>query len=553
MSAEKTTKRGKPGGGTGGDAPRAGVVRAISEELTETLDRIEGELGGSPDLKIRKLVIGAELPIRAAVVHISGLADDKTINDFVIGSLTRVNQASGQVPDDGSESLLEFVMERVLESGDAEIKEDWNDIVLAILSGDTAILLNGCASAILCATRGGENRAIAEPSMQLVLRGPKDSFVESIGTNISLVRRRIKTPKLWMEHLTVGDASKTHVAMLFIQGTVDDKLVDEVRTRINKIKIDAILESGYIEELIEDKTFSPFPTIYNTERPDVVAANLLEGRVVLIVDGTPFALILPAVFTQFFQSPADYSQRVDIAILMRLIRYGSFLILLFGPSMYIALTTFHYEMIPTVLLISLLAQRENVPFPAFVEALLMEGVFEILREAGIRMPRAVGQTVSVVGGLILGQAAVEAGFVTPAMVIVVALTGIASFAIPAYNMSIAGRIVRFGFMLLAGMFGFYGITLGMIVTIAHMNSLRSFGIPYLSPFVPLSIREQQDAVLRLPLWFIRPGTVSPARSGENQTEKGKLIDSGHEDNLAPAIQTKGETGLMDSQEPEKGG
>ncbi|MDT3425647.1 spore germination protein KA [Paenibacillus forsythiae] len=548
MSAETSSKSGKTVSGAGEGHSRAAVVRGISEELAETLDRIAGELGGSPDLKMRKLLIGTAPPVQAAVVYISGLSAEDSINDFVIGSLMKVNQAREQAPDPGGESLMEYVMERALETGDARIKEDWNDIILAVLSGETAVFLNGYASAIICDTRDEEGRAIDEPTTQLVLRGPKDSFVETIGTNITLIRRRIKTPKLWFEHLTVGEASKTDVAMMFIKGTVDKKLVDEVRSRIRKIKIDAVLESGYIEELIQDKTFTPFPTIYNTERPDVVAANLLEGRVALIVDGTPFVLVLPAVFPQFFQSPADYSERVDIAILMRLIRYGSFIILLFGPSMYIALTTFHYEMIPTVLLVSLLAQRENVPFPALIEALLMEGVFEILREAGIRMPRAVGQTVSVVGGLILGQAAVEAGFVTPAMVIVVSLTGIASFAIPAYNMSIAGRIVRFGYMILAGMFGFYGITLGMIVTIAHMNSLRSFGVPYLSPFVPLSFREQQDTLLRLPLWFIRPGTVSPTRSGENQTDQGKLIDSGHEDNLSPAVQAKGKTGLLDSTE-----
>ncbi|OMD40179.1 spore germination protein, partial [Paenibacillus odorifer] len=405
------------------------------------------------------------------------------------------------------------------------------------------ILIEGYDSGIMCETEGGEARSVTEPSTQLVVRGPKDSFVESLATNVSLIRRRIRSPKLRLEHVKIGAVTQTDVVFMYIKDTADEKLVEEARKRLQQINVDAIMESGYIEELIQDKTFTPFPTINNSERPDVAATNLLEGRVVIVVDGTPFVLILPAVFTLFFQSASDYAQRFDIAILMRIIRYISFIVLILGPSVYIALTTFHYEMIPTTLLINLLSQRENVPFPAFVEAILMEGAFEIIREAGVRMPRAVGQTVSVVGALILGQAVVEAGIITPVMVIVVALTGIASFAIPAYNMAIAGRIIRFGFLILAGMFGFYGITLGLIVLVAHMNSLRTFGVPYLSPIVPLSSRGQKDAVLRLPLWAL--GTAepapAPATAQQGNISEGKEITTGHEQNLSPKIldKTKG--------------
>lgn len=285
---------------------------------------------------------------------------------------------------------------------------------------------------------------------------------------------------------------------MYVKGKADPGIVREIKDRLNRIEIEGILESAYIEEFIQDKTITPFPTIYNTERPDDATSKLLEGRIVVLVDGTPFVLVLPTVFAHFFQSPEDYAQRFDIAIVMRLVRYISFIILILGPSVYIALTTFHYEMVPTQLLISLVAQREGVPFPAFIEAMLMEVVFEILREAGVRMPRAIGQTVSVVGALILGQAVVEAGLITPAMVIVVALTGIASFTLPAYNLSIAGRLIRFGFMVLSGMFGFYGLTLGVIVLIAHMNSLRSFGVPFMSPISPFRLRNQKDAIICLP-------------------------------------------------------
>ncbi|MNZ59400.1 Spore germination protein A1 [compost metagenome] len=410
--------------------------------------------------------------------------------------------------------LMESLLEHSLSFGESIIENEWNDLILALLSGDTVVLIEGCDQVLLTGTKGGEWRSVTEPSSQLVVRGPKDSFVESIGTNISLIRRRIKSPNLWMESMKIGSVTHTHVAIMYLQGVADKQLVEEIKRRLKDIHIDGVLESAYIEEFIQDNTFTPFPTVFNTERPDVAAGNLLEGRVVLLVDGTPFVLILPTVFAQFFQSPEDYAQRYDISVLMRLIRFISFIILLLGPSVYIALTTFHYEMIPSLLLVSFMAQREGVPFPAFVEAMLMEVTFEILREAGVRMPRAIGQTVSIVGALILGQAVVEAGIITPIMVIVVALTGIASFALPAYNLSIAGRLFRFYFMVLGGMFGFYGITLGLIVLVAHMNSLRSFGVPYLTPISPFVLQSQKDIILRFPMWMQK----SPKQSGNKKEE-----------------------------------
>lgn len=505
----------------------------LSVSLAESIDHMQLELGNSPDLKIRQIQIGGSRHLQAAAIHLSGLADTTAVNEFVVGSL--LDNTEGLVTEaaEGGRDLPDLILSRALEIGEADIKEEWNDIMLAVLSGDTAILLEGSTVAIICESRGGEWRSVSEPTSQLVVRGPKDGFVESVATNISLIRRRIRSPKLRLEYMKIGSETQTHVALMYVKGFADESLVEEVRTRLKKISIDEMLESGFLEELIQDKTFTPFPTIYNTERPDVAAANLLEGRVVIIVDGTPFVLILPAVFTQFFQSAEDYSQRFDIAILMRLVRYMSFIVLLLGPSVFIALTTYHYEMIPTTLLINLLTQRENVPFPAFVEALLMEFAFEILREAGVRMPRVIGQTVSVVGALILGSAVVEAGIITPIMVIVVALTGIASFAIPAYNMSIAGRIIRFGFLLLASMFGFYGITLGLIVLVAHMNSLRSFGIPYLSPFVPMSMKGQKDTILRLPLWLM--GGKKSSQQMRAEIPEYMRVTKGHESALSPLI------------------
>lgn len=284
---------------------------------------------------------------------------------------------------------------------------------------------------------------------------------------------------------------------MYLHGSANDRVLKEVRRRLKEIKTDAILESGFIEEFIQDSNYSPFPTVYNTERPDVIAAGILEGRVAIFIDGTPFVLLVPALFSHFLQAAEDYYNRSDYG-LIRALRVVCLGIALLAPSLYIALTTFHQETIPTVLLISLAAQREGVPFPAFFEALLMEFTFEILREAGVRMPRMVGQALSIVGALVIGQAAVEAGFISAAMVIVVAITAISSFIVPGYSVAISIRILRFGMMILAATFGFYGITIGLLAIILHITSLKSFSVPYMTNFGPFIARNQKDVILRLP-------------------------------------------------------
>ena len=311
---------------------------------------------------------------------------------------------------------------------------------------------------------------------------------------------------------------------MYLNGIVNDKLVEEARIRLGRIDIDAVFESGNIEELIQDETFTPFPTLYNTERPDVIAAGIMEGRIAILVDGTPFVLMAPALFTQFYQSAEDYYQRADFATLLRLLRYVCFFISLLAPSLYIAITTFHQELLPASLLISLAAQREGIPFPAFIEAVVMEITFEILREAGVRLPKTVGQAVSIVGALVIGQAAVEAGLVSPAMVIIVAITAISNFVIPSFNMGITIRILRFLLMLIAASFGLFGVTVGLIAIVLHLCSLRSFGIPYMSPMAPFILADQKDTIFRFPQWalYARPRLISQKNNiRENNASSNK--------------------------------
>ncbi|VEF49759.1 spore germination protein GerUA [Bacillus freudenreichii] len=474
-------------------------VKNLNDSLAANLEMIKVRTGNSPDIIFRTFKIGASPTKNLAVVYVEGIVDSSTIDDFIIESIMRRHDQYKGSPQE----MIQRLKEETISLGGIKTLEKWEDLFLSLMGGDTLVLVDGTSQAIAADTRGGEKRAVEQPESQVAVRGPRDGFTESIQTNMSLVRRRIKNPNLWTESMKIGTRTKTDVAIMYLHGVVNEGIVEEVRKRLSRINVDSVLESGYIEQLIEDETWPPLPTIYHTERPDSVAGNILEGRVAIFVDGSPFVLLAPAVFIQFFQSVEDYYSRFDIAMALRLLRLLIFFISLIAPSVYIAGTTFHQEMIPTQLVISIAAQRETVPFPAFVEAMMMEVTFEILREAGIRMPRAVGSAISIVGALVIGQAAVQAGIVSPAMVIVVSITAIANFATPSFAMAISTRLIRFPFMIAAAMFGMYGVILGLIILTVHLCSLRSFGVPYLTPFAPLTVGNTADTFIRLPLWLTR--------------------------------------------------
>ncbi|MBO1515286.1 spore germination protein [Metabacillus bambusae] len=498
----------------------------LQQDLDQMLHQIKKDLGNSPDVIVRTFQIARGSQNQVAAVYMEGLTDKEKINDFVARSLLidPVDDALPQSVD--SQNIFDFIKTRALTVGDVKVQSDWNSMMYSILSGDIIVLVNGFNSCITGNLRGGEQRSISEPESEINIRGPKDSFTESIGTNISLIRRRMKSPNLWLESMRIGNISQTEVAIMYLKGIAEDQLVEEMRRRLKDIRIDAILESGYIEELVQDQTYTPFPTVYNSERPDVVAGNLLEGRIAVLVDGTPNTLILPTTFSQFFKAAEDYYQRFDFTVFMRIIRYLSFFIVILLPSIYIAVTAYHHEMVPTPLVINLLAQREGVPFPVVIEALLMEIAFEIMREAGTRMPRAVGQAVSIVGAVVLGQAAVQAGVVTAMMVIIVSLTGIASFTMPGFTLTTTARLIRFPMMLAASTLGFYGIIIAVILLVAHMTSLRSFGIPYLSPFAPFGLKHQKDTIWRSPFKsaITRPRLFDSNQMSSLQKDKDPLSD-----------------------------
>ncbi|MGU3397541.1 spore germination protein [Priestia sp. D51] len=488
----------------------------IQISLSDNLNIIKQKTGNSSDVVTREIKIGENYDMRTAIVYIEGIVDNQSIQEYMLQSIMKDNNKN----EINRYNVIDLFSKDIMTIGNISPITNFDDLFGSLMAGDTLILVDGVEQALSASTAGGEKRSIAESTTEMVVRGPKGAFTESLGTNTAMVRRIIKTPDLWMESIKVGRVTKTDVTFMYIHGIANNKVVNEVRERLERIDIDSILESGYIEQLIEDQTATPFPTVYNTERPDVVAGNLLEGRIAIFVDGTPFVLIAPAVFIQFFQSAEDYYARFDIATSIRLLRILMFMISLIAPATYVAVTTFHQEMVPTTLIVAIAAQREAVPFPAFVEALLMELTFEILREAGIRLPKAIGSAVSIVGALVIGQAAVQASIVSPAMVIIVSITAIASFATPSFNMAISARLIRFLFMIGAATFGFYGIILCLLMMVVHLCSLRSFGIPYMSPFAPFTLVDNGDTILRLPWWTLRQRprlvTTNTVREAANQ-------------------------------------
>jgi len=327
--------------------------------------------------------------------------------------------------------------------------------------------------------------------------------VENLQVNTSLIRLRLPIPQLWIETMTLGRLSRTQIALLYLKGLARDKLIREVRSRLQQIDIDGVLGTGYIEDFIKDSPFSPFPIAFRTERPDKVTGALLEGRVAIMVGGSPFALIVPTELPMFMQAPDDYFEPLPIGAFIRLLRYAALIVSLILPGIYVGVVTFHPELLPTTLFLRIISYREGVPFPVVFEMLLLELIFELLREAGLRLPPAIGSAISIVGALILGDAAIRAGLVSPGVVIIVALTAIAGFTTPSYSLSIAFRLLRFTYTILGATFGLFGVQFALLLTIIHLCSLRTVGMPYLSPLAPLILSDLKDSIITFWWWGMR--------------------------------------------------
>lgn len=480
----------------------------VDYQLDVNVNILRSIMAGNSDFVIREFNIGPNKDISAAVAYIDGLTNSDMVHKTILSPMMLNKTMFGNGPGGGIP--FDQVMNNLLTAADVQVVEDYNTIVDGMLSGGAVVFINAHVQCFLVSLVGYERRSISEPITEGLVRGPREGFTENLRTNTSLLRRRLKSPNLIFESITVGRVTNTKLAISYVRGLCDPTLVEEVKKRLSRIKIDSVMESSYIEEMIEDSPYSPFPQVQHTERPDKVAESLMAGRVAIFTDNTPFVLVVPGEFVTYIQSPEDYYERYFFASFVRLLRYFALGMSLLLPSLYIAIITYHQEMIPTPLLISIAASREGVPFPALVEALIMEISFEALREAGLRLPRPVGQAISIVGALVVGEAAVSAGIVSPLMVIVVAITGIASFVNPSFSMAMSTRLLRFPLMLLAGTLGLFGVMVGLLVILVHMAGLRSFGVPYLAPFTPFNKEGMKDALIRAPWWALqnRPQQLS---------------------------------------------
>ncbi|SDW22908.1 spore germination protein [Paenibacillus sp. CF384] len=488
----------------------------LAAELAVVLPRLQAQFEGCGDVLYHRF--RASDSREAVIVYINGLADVISIDHDVLKRMMEPDNALT------ASSLTE--LRAWLTVMDSKEHVTYEEMVPELFSGRPLLLVDGIPGALSLGLIHCEKRGVEEPQAESVIRGARDGFTETLIVNLTLLRKRLKTPALKIDTFPLGRYSKTDISVAFLQGIAKEEIVASVKHRLQRIEIDGIVESGMIEELIEDSVFSPFPQLQTTERPDVAVAAMLEGRVLIITDHTPFVMIAPTTLWSMLQSPEDYYERFLIGTLIRWLRYLFFLFALLAPSVYVATLTFHQEMVPTTLLLRITQSREEIPFPALMEALIMEITFEALREAGVRLPKQIGSAVSIVGALVIGQAAIQAGLVSAPMVMIVAITGIASFMLPQYAFNIALRILRFPIMIMSGMFGLYGLILCILVIISHLCILRSFDVPYLTPIAPIQTDSFKDTLIRAPIGLMkrRPAAYASPGNSNRQVEPAKGED-----------------------------
>ncbi|MDT8860772.1 spore germination protein [Alkalihalobacillus sp. MEB130] len=493
-------------------------INFLHRNIEKNLTTMQNSLGTSTDIKYREFQAHYYQSISVFICFVDGLVNEDVINMHIVKPLLEPNIHSNSAP---TEDYYTYIKKRIISTSSLKESNILDDVTEGVLSGETAIFINGFDHVLLVGTQGFEARSVEQPDTESSVRGSREGFNEVLKVNTSLIRRKINNPNLFFEEMKIGKQTKTKIRIGYINGIADSKVVEEVRNRLERIDTDMILESGYLEQYIEDHPYSIFPTVANSEKPDKIAAKLLEGRVAIFCDGTPFVLTVPHLFIETLQVGEDYYSRPYFASLLRLFRVLALLLTIATPSLFVAIATYHQEMVPSLLLVTMAAAEEKVPFPVFIEALMMIIVFELLKEAGVRMPRPVGSAISIVGALVIGEAAVQAGIVSAPMVIVIALTAISGFVVTALTDAVV--LSRFFLLFSAASFGFYGILMATLVLLGHMCSLRSFGSPYLAPIAPIILSEWKDALIRLPLWLqkSRPQSVTRKKSKREKSLKNQ--------------------------------
>ncbi|TCP70648.1 spore germination protein [Baia soyae] len=478
-------------------------AKDVSPSVKENIDYIKEQLFNTDDILERDIYFDDR---QGKLIFLETLSDKHLIMESIIKPLERAKVG---------------VVEHVITSSGFEVGESLDKAISWIISGKSLLFLEGIPEMYVCETGLVIKRDVREPDNEGIVRGSHDGFIENLITNLHMIRNRIENPNLVVQYFTLGKKSDTKVALVYMKNLAKEELIDEVARRLNLIPTDFILSPGFIGEYIEDDTYSPFPQLLYTERPDRTIAYIMEGRFAILSEGNPTAIIAPVTLFSFYQSPDDYHSRWMFGSLIRTIRFASFLIAFILPGLYISVVTFHPEVLPIELIYSVKSSIERVPYPSLIEAFFMELTLELIREAGIRLPTRVSQTIGIVGGLVIGDSVVQTGLVSLPMIIVVALTAISAFVVPSHELSSTVRLLRFPLMIAAAMFGFIGMAAGLFLIFTHLAKLETFGNPYFSPFMPFKLKGFKDTFIRFPLWHLNKSTKD-STPDERNSEKAIL-------------------------------
>lgn len=480
--------------------------------LKSNIDYIKYIFSDCGDIVYREFFAGCNM----CLVYIDNITNSVAIEESILTNLMNRSDMHGDGNEFIDRSLLEVVSVK-----DVKKIYTFEEVINAILSGDTVILCDEADSALQASTKGFPTRGVGSVKTEVSVLGPKDAFNESIAVNIVLIRRRIKDTKLKLKRMKIGTGTKTDIAVMYMEGIVNNEILKNVEKSLESVDIDGVYDSGYIEQLIEKEFTSPFPQIQITERPDKTASSLMEGRIAVVVDNSPYVILLPAPLNEFFQSADDYYERWEIMSFIRFMRYVGAFLAISLPGLFIALAVYNPSVLPVSLALKIAGSRQNIPFPTAAEMLVMEIAFELLIEAGIRLPSPVSSTIGIAGGIIIGQAAVEAGIVSPMIIIISALTAICTYVIPNTSVTAGIRIFKYIIIFTSSFFGLFGFWIGILLLLIHLSSIKTFGIPYLYPFCSASengYSDLKDSIFRLPLFMIKKRPVYANK--ENRKKQG---------------------------------
>lgn len=469
------------------EKPPVSPKNRITTNLTANVILMQERLKGTSDFNVRELIVGG---VKLNVFTNEGMTNIQTFND----SMLRLVEYYKDRQDAGPDEIYQFIETRMLFAAEMKDVYTFEDLLKMMMSGFVVILIDGMDRAIVMAAQGFQYRSISEPSSEINVRGSREGFTEPIKINMSMIRRRIKSGALHFEMMKIGDMGQTDVCLAYLDGVASPRLLEGIRSRLSKIDFKLILNSGYIQPFLESVRGSLFSDVGYTERPDTVCAKIYEGRVAVLIDGTPFALIVPYLFSENFQSMDDYTHKPYYATAIRMLKYIAFVITILLPGVYVAMGTYHPELFPPALLFNIVSSQETTPFPMVIEALIIHFIYEVLQEAGLRLPRPIGHAVSIVGSLVIGEAAVSAGLIGSPMVIVVALTAISSFVVP--SLQEVASVLKFAFIIIGGALGLYGIALGGAMVMVNACALTAFGVPYLAPIAPFNAYSMRDVFAR---------------------------------------------------------